>query len=40
MDCGAMTIFLYTFTEREKVYNLVELLSGARLPPATLASAV
>ena len=30
MDCGAMTIFLYTFTEREKVYNLVELLSGAR----------
>lgn len=30
MDCGAMTIFLYTFTEREKIYNLVELLSGAR----------
>src|SRR6266853_4004801 len=30
MDCGAMTIFLHTFTEREKVYNLVELLSGAR----------
>jgi len=30
MDCGAMTVFLYTFTEREKVYNLVELLSGAR----------
>ena len=30
MDCGAMTVFLYTFAEREKVYNLVELLSGAR----------
>ena len=25
-----MTVFLYTFTEREKIYNLVELLSGAR----------
>lgn len=30
MDTGAMTVFLYTFTEREKIYNLVELLSGAR----------
>jgi NADH-quinone oxidoreductase subunit D len=30
MDCGAMTVFLYTFNEREKVYDLVELLSGAR----------
>jgi len=30
MDCGAMTIFLHTFTEREKIYDLVELLSGAR----------
>lgn len=30
MDCGAMTVFLYTFTEREKIYNLVEQLSGAR----------
>ena len=30
MDLGAMTVFLYTFTEREKIYNLVELLSGAR----------
>ncbi|MEQ1862823.1 MAG: NADH dehydrogenase (quinone) subunit D [Chthoniobacteraceae bacterium] len=30
MDCGAMTIFLYTFAEREKVYNLSELLTGAR----------
>ncbi|MBN8708243.1 MAG: NADH dehydrogenase (quinone) subunit D [Verrucomicrobia bacterium 61-8] len=30
MDIGAVTVFLYTFTEREKIYNLVELLSGAR----------
>jgi NADH-quinone oxidoreductase subunit D len=30
MDVGAMTIFLYTFAEREKIYNLCELLTGAR----------
>src|ERR1700677_4668760 len=30
MDTGAMTFFLYTFTEREKVYNLIEALTGAR----------
>ena len=30
MDCGAMTVFLYIFTEREKIYNLIELLTGAR----------
>lgn len=30
MDTGAMTVFLYTFTEREKLYNLIERLSGAR----------
>jgi NADH-quinone oxidoreductase subunit D len=30
MDCGALTVFLHTFTEREKVYNLAEALSGAR----------
>ncbi len=30
MDCGAMTVFLYTFTEREKLYNLMEILTGAR----------
>lgn len=30
MDCGAMTLFLYTFTEREKLYDLIEQLTGAR----------
>jgi len=30
MDLGAMTMFLYTFTEREKIYNLIEFLTGAR----------
>jgi len=30
MDVGAMTVFLLTFTEREKIYNLIESLTGAR----------
>jgi len=30
LDVGAMSVFLYTFTEREKIYNLCELLTGAR----------
>ncbi len=30
MDVGAMTVFLYTFEEREKIYNLSEKLTGAR----------
>src|SRR5499427_8164236 len=30
MDLGAMTVFLLTFTEREKIYNLCESLTGAR----------
>lgn len=30
MDVGAMTVFLYTFAEREKIYNLSEHLTGAR----------
>ena len=30
MDVGAMTVFLYTFTQRETIYNLCELLTGAR----------
>jgi NADH-quinone oxidoreductase subunit D len=31
MDVGALTVFLFTFTEREKIYNLIEALTGARL---------
>jgi NADH-quinone oxidoreductase subunit D len=30
MDIGAMTVFLYTFTQREYIYNLIESLTGAR----------
>ena len=30
MDVGAMTVFLHTFTEREKIHNLCESISGAR----------
>jgi NADH-quinone oxidoreductase subunit D len=30
MDVGAMTVFLLTFTEREKIYSLCEALTGAR----------
>src|SRR5437764_15477036 len=30
MDVGAVTIFLHTFKEREKIYNLCESLTGAR----------
>ncbi len=30
MDVGAVTVFLHTFTEREKIYNLCESLTGAR----------
>jgi NADH-quinone oxidoreductase subunit D len=30
MDLGAMTVFLYAFKEREKIYDLCELISGAR----------
>ncbi len=31
MDMGAVTVFLLIFTEREKVYNMAEAISGARL---------
>lgn len=31
MDTGAMSVFMYTFTEREKLYSLFEKLTGARL---------
>ena len=30
MDVGAMTVFLYTFQQREHIYNLAEQISGAR----------
>jgi NADH-quinone oxidoreductase subunit D len=30
MDVGALTVFMFTFTEREKIYNLAEALTGAR----------
>ena len=30
MDTGAMTVFMYTFTQREKLYTLFEQLTGAR----------
>jgi len=30
MDVGALTVFMHTFTEREKIYNLFESLTGAR----------
>ena len=30
MDVGAMTVFLYTFQQREIIYNLCEQLTGAR----------
>jgi len=30
MDVGALTVFMHTFTEREKIYNLCESLTGAR----------
>src|SRR6201993_229652 len=31
MDVGAITVFLHTFTEREKIYNLIEAMTGARV---------
>ncbi len=34
LDIGAMTIFFYTFREREKILNLIEAASGGRLTPS------
>jgi NADH-quinone oxidoreductase subunit D len=31
MDVGALTVFFYTFQEREHLYDLFEMLTGARL---------
>jgi NADH-quinone oxidoreductase subunit D len=31
LDIGAMTVFLYTFQERERIYNLHEAYTGARI---------
>ena len=40
MDVGAVTVFLLTFTEREKIYNLCRIAQPARgSPPVTRASA-
>ena len=30
LDLGALSVFMYTFTEREKIYNLCEIICGAR----------
>ena len=30
MDVGALTVFMWTFTQREKMYDLFEMLCGAR----------
>ena len=34
LDLGAMTLFFYTFREREKIMNLIEAASGGRLTPS------
>jgi NADH-quinone oxidoreductase subunit D len=34
LDIGAMTVFFYTFREREKILNLIEAASGGRLTPS------
>ena len=31
LDIGAMTVFLYTFEQRERLYNIFEMVTGTRL---------
>jgi len=31
LDIGAMSVFLYTFRERERIYDLLEAITGARM---------
>ena len=34
LDCGAMTMFLYCFREREDLFDVYEAVSGARMHAA------
>src|SRR5262249_48292153 len=34
LDIGAMTIFFYTFREREKLLDLTEMMAGVRMMPS------
>lgn len=34
LDIGAMTVFFYTFREREYITDIIELMTGARLTPS------